>query len=111
MNKENFIKNKNNRKNCNELKYKVIGDENIDNVNLGGNEQILVNDVNLNKNMKNEEQNDDINNEDFEKQKICENFVEIDQLYEEALLKNFDNNKRYYDNFKGEKFMEMTLKK
>ena len=67
MNEENIIKNKNNRRNFHELKYKVMEDENIDNVNLGENEQILINDENLIKNMKNQEQNDDIGNEDFEK--------------------------------------------
>ena len=53
MNEENIIKNKNNRRNFHELKYKVMEDENIDNVNLGENEQILINDENLIKNMKN----------------------------------------------------------
>ena len=47
MNGNNIFKNKNNRKNHDELKYKVIADEDIDNVNLGRNEQILINDRNL----------------------------------------------------------------
>ena len=38
--------------------------------------------------MKNKKYNDDINYEDIEKQKICEHFGEIEQLYEETLLKN-----------------------
>ena len=51
--------------------------------------------------MKNKEQNDDINNEDFEKQKICENYEEIEELYEGTLFENID--KRYYDDFNEEK--------
>ena len=61
MNGKNSIKNKNNRRNYDELKYKVIVDGNINNGNIGGNEQILINDGNLIKNMKDKKYNDDIN--------------------------------------------------
>ena len=91
MNGENFIKNKNNRRNYDELKYKVIEDGNIDNDNIGGNEQILINDGNLIKNMKDKEYNDvyvekiDIN--DTEKIKQL--------LNEEYLLKNdYENDEK-----------------
>ena len=99
MNEENFIKNKNNRRNYDELNYKVIEDENIDNVNLGENEQILMNDGNLIKAMKCKKYNDDINYEDFEKRRIHENFdtEKIKQLSnKEYLLKNdYDNDEKF----------------
>ena len=47
MNGENLIKNKNNRRNYDELKYKVIKDGNIDNDHIRENEQMLMNDGNL----------------------------------------------------------------
>ena len=47
MNGENIFKNKIDRRNYDELKYKIIEDENIDNFIFGGNEQILINDINL----------------------------------------------------------------
>ena len=97
INKENLFKNNNNQRSYDKLKYKVIEDENINNDNFGGNKQILTNDGNLNKNVKSKKYNDDINYEDIEKQKICGHFGEIEQLYEETLLKNVGNNKRYYD--------------
>ena len=97
MNGKNLIKNKNNRRNYDELKYKVvIVDRNINNDNIGGNKQILINDGNLIKNMKDKKYNDDINYEDFEKRKACEDFKDIGQLNEETLFKNVDNKKRYY---------------
>ena len=34
-----------------------------------------------------------INYEDFEKRRIHENFKETENLYEEAVFKNFDNKK------------------
>ena len=53
--------------------------------------------------MKNKEQYDDINNEDFELRKICENYKEINQLYEGTLFENIDN--RYYNDFNEEKIV------
>ena len=102
MNGENFTKNKNNRRNYDELKYKVIEDGNIGNDNFKGNEETLINDGNSIKNMKDKEENDDINNKDFEKRKICKNFEEIKQ-YERTLLKNVDTAKRYYGDFNEDK--------
>ena len=95
INGENLVKNKNNRRNYNELKYKVIEDGNND--KIGGKEQILTNDGNLIKNMKDKKYNDDINYEDLKKRRIHENFEELEKLYEEALFKNFDDEKRNYD--------------
>ena len=109
MNKKNISKNKNNRRNYDGLKYEAIEDEDTDYSYLRENEDILINDGNLTKNMKNKEQNDNINNEDIEKQKICESYEEINQLNEGTLFENIDE--RYYDDFKEEKLMEMTLKK
>ena len=83
---KNLIKNKNNRRNYDELKYKVIVDRNISNDNIEGNEKIVINDGNLIKNMKDKKYNDDINYEDFEKRGIHESFEEIEKLYEEALF-------------------------
>ena len=97
MNGKNISKNKNNRRNYDGLNYKAIEDEDTDNSNLGENEEVLINDGNLIKNMKDKEKNDDINNEDFEKRKICENYEEINQLYEGTLFENID--KRSYDDF------------
>ena len=71
MNGENFIKNKNNRRNYDEPKYKVIEDGNIDNDNIGGNEQILINDGNLIKNM-NDKGYNDINYKDFENEECMQ---------------------------------------
>ena len=51
MNGENIFRNKNNRRNCDELKYKVFEDKNINNANLGGSEHILRNNGNLIKNI------------------------------------------------------------
>ena len=51
--------------------------------------------------MKNKEQNDDINNEDFELREICENYEEINQLYEGTLFENIY--KSYYNDFNEEK--------
>ena len=56
--------------------------------------------------MKYKNQNDDDDNEDSEKQKICENLEENEQLYEETLFKNVDNDKCYYDDFNGGKIDE-----
>ena len=97
MNKKNISKNKNNRRNYDGLKYKAIEDDDTGYSYLGGNEDILINNGNLIKNMKNKEQKDDINNENFEKQTICENYEEIKELYEGTLFENI--NKRYYDDF------------
>ena len=97
MNRKNISKNKNNRRNYDGLKYKAIEDDDTDYSYLRGNKDILINDGNLIKNMKNKEQNNDINNEDFEKQKICENYEEIKELYEGTLFENI--NKRYYDDY------------
>ena len=94
MNGENLIKNKNNRRNYDELKYKVIEDGNND--KIGGNEQILINDGNLIKNMTGKKYNDDINYEDFEKRRIHENFEGIEKLYEESLFKNVDDKKTFF---------------
>ena len=80
------------------------------NDHIGGNEQILMNDGNLIKNMKDKECNDDINYEDFEEQKIHENFEEIEKLYEEALLKN-DDKKRNYNDVYEEKIDENDTEK
>ena len=52
----------------------IIEDENIDNGNLGGNEQILINDGNLIKNMKDKEQHDDVNNKDLFLKHLFRNF-------------------------------------
>ena len=95
--RNNISKNKNNRRNHDGLKYKSIKDEEFDNSYSGGNEGILINDGNSIKNIKDKEQYDDISNEDFEKRKICENYEEINQLYEGILFKNID--KRYNDDF------------
>ena len=95
INEENLFKNNNNQRNYDELKYKAIEDENINNNNFGGIKQILTNDGNLNKDIRNKKYNDDIHYEDIEKQKICEHFGEIEQLYEETLLKNVRHNKHY----------------
>ena len=72
MNGANIFKNKINRINYDEVKYKVIEDENIDNGIFRGNEQILIKDMNVIKNMRSKEYNDDINKEGFEKRKICD---------------------------------------
>ena len=61
-------------------------DENIDNDHFGGTEKILINDGNLIQYMKDKKYNDDINYKDIGKRKTCENFGEIEQLYEETLL-------------------------
>ena len=95
INEENLFKNNNNQRSYDELKYKVIEDENTNNDHSGENKQILTNDGNVNKDMKNKKLNDDINNEDIVKQKIYEHFGEIEQLYEETLLQNVGHNKRY----------------
>ena len=97
INKKNISKNKNNRRNYDGLKYKAIEDEDTDYSYSRGNEDILINDGNLIKNMKNKEQNDDINNEDIEKQQIYENYEDINELHEGPLFENI--NKRYYDDF------------
>ena len=57
MNSENIIENKINRRNYDELKYKVIEDEHIDNGNFVGYEQILINNINVIKNIKSKEYN------------------------------------------------------
>ena len=95
INEENWFKNNNNQRSYDELKYIVIEDENINNDNFGGNKQILTNDGNLNKDIKNKKYNDDIHYGDIENQKISEHFGEIEQLYEETLLKNVGHYKRY----------------
>ena len=82
LNKENSFKNYNNQISYDELKYKVIEDD-IENI-------------------KDKDYNDDINYKDIEKQ-ICENFKEIEELYEEALFKNVDDKKRNYDDVYVEK--------
>ena len=66
--------------------YKNIEDENITTDNPGGNEQMPINDENLIKDFENKELND-INYEDFEKRKTCEDFENVGQLNEEAFLK------------------------
>ena len=111
MNEENFIKNKNNRRNYDELKYKVIGDGNIDNVNLGGNEQILINNGNLIKNMKNDEQNDNINNEDFEKQKFVKILKRLNNYAKKLYLKMLIMINAIMMILMKKKLMEVTLKK
>ena len=94
INEENLFKNNNNdQRSYDKLKYEVIENENIYNDNFKGNEQILLNDGNLIRNMKNKEYNDDFNYEDIEKQRICENSGENEQFYEE----NADKKKRYYN--------------
>ena len=80
MNGEYISKNKINRRSYDELNYKVIEDENFDNGNFGGNEQILINDINVIKNIKSKGYNEDINNKNFEKQNILDNLEEIEQL-------------------------------
>ena len=97
INENNISKNKNNRRNCDGLKYKAIEDVDTGYSYLRGNEEVLINDGNSIKKMKNKEQNDDINNEDIEKQKICENYEKIKELYEGTLFENI--NKRFYDDF------------
>ena len=61
MNGANMFENKINRRNYDELKYKVIEDENIDNGNFGGNEQMLINGINVIKNIKSKGYNNNIN--------------------------------------------------
>ena len=102
MNKTKLFKNRNNQGNHNKSKYKDIEDENITTDNSGGNEQIPINDENLIKDIKNEEFND-INYEDFEKRKSCEDFENVGQLNEETLFKNVDNKKRYYEDIEEDK--------
>ena len=48
------------------------------------------------KDIKNKEFND-INYEDFEKRKTCEDFENVGQLNEETLFPNGNNEKRYYE--------------
>ena len=76
--------------------YKAIEDEDTDNSNLGGNEEILINDGNLIKNMKNKERNDDINNEDFEKQKFVKIMKKLSNYTKERYLKILINVIRKY---------------
>ena len=102
MNKEKLFNNRNNQGNYDELKYKNIEDENITTDNCGGNEQMPTNDENLIKDIENKEFND-INYEDFENGKTCEDFENVGQLNEETLLKNVDNKKRYYEDIEKEK--------
>ena len=102
MNEKKLFKNRYNEENYDKLKYKNIEDENITIDNSGGNEQIPINDENLIKDIKNKEFND-INYEDFEKPKTCEDFKDIEQLNEETLFKNVDNKKRYYQDIDEEK--------
>ena len=100
LNKENVFKNNNNQINYDKLKYKEIKDENITTDNSGGNKQIPINDENLIKDIKDKEFNDDVNYEDFEKRKTCENFEDIRQLIEETLFTNIGC---YYDDIDEEK--------
>ena len=102
MNEKKLFKNRYNEENYDKLKYKNIEDENITIDNSGGNEQIPINDEKLIKDIKNKEFND-INYEDFEKRKTCEDFEDIGQLNQETLFKNVYNKKRYYGNMDEEK--------
>ena len=70
--------------------------------NLGGNEQIQINDINVIKHMKSKGCSVNINDEDFEKRKIYKK-LEIKKLNWEDLFKNVDNKKRYYDDINEEK--------
>ena len=67
INEEILFKDNKNQRRCDELKYNVIEDENIDNDDFRGNEQILINNGNFIKNIKDKEYNDDINYEDIKK--------------------------------------------
>ena len=102
INTEKLSKNRNNEGNYDKLKYKDIEDENITTDNSGGNKQIPINDENLIKDIKNKEFND-INYEDFEKRKTCEDFENVGQLKVEILFKNVDNKKRYYEDLDEQK--------
>ena len=102
INEKKLFKNRNNQGSYNKLKYKDIEDEKITTDNAGGNEKIPINDENLIKDSKNKEFND-INYEDFEKRKTCEDFNDIGQLNEETLFLNVDNKKRYYEDIDEEK--------
>ena len=110
MNEKIFIVNKNNRRNYDELKYKVIEDENIDNVNLGGNEQILINDGNLIKNMKDKEQND-IDNEDFQKKKLVKILKKLNKYTKKLYFKMLIMINAIMMILMKEKLIEVTLKK
>ena len=110
MNKKKIFRNRNNQGNYDKLKYKDIEDENITTDYSGGNEQIPVNDENLIEDIKDKEFYDDINYEDFEKRKTCENFKDIGKLNEETLFKSVNSKNVIIMILMKTKLIEMILK-